>query len=178
MSIDTIMEEYEYSFDSNTDAIVYGVSDPSTSDESMISDPNIPSSSSSSEDDDDHQQQQISIAAAASGDGTNDLTESSCASSNRFTDENQIAEQRAVMTFNVDFGELSGVAVGKSCNIEIGHHFHPGFHYGPIEHPLSPRFSFWELPEEVDSHIYWSSVWDLQVEDDLYDIINWLVCPC
>ncbi|XP_015170282.1 uncharacterized protein [Solanum tuberosum] len=168
MSIDTMMEEYDqYSSDSNTDAIIYGVSEPCTSDESMISDPNIPSSSSSSEDDDDQQQQQqqISIAAAASGDGTNDLTESSCASSSRFTDENQIAEQRAVMTFNVDFGELSGVAVGKSCNIEIGHRFHPGFHYGgnePIEHPLSPR----------------SSVWDLQVEDDLYDIINWLVCPC
>ncbi|KAH0670070.1 hypothetical protein KY285_024228 [Solanum tuberosum] len=162
MSIDTMMEEYEYSFDSNTDAIVYGVSDPSTSDECMISDPNIPSSSSSSEDDDNHQQQQqISIAAAASSDGTNDLTESSCASSSRFTDENQIAEQRAVMTFNVDFGELSGVALGKSCNIEIGH---PGFHYGGNE-PI----------EEVVSHIYWSSVWDLQVEDDLYYIINWLV---
>ncbi|XP_015075869.1 uncharacterized protein LOC107020044 [Solanum pennellii] len=124
MSMDTIMEEYEYSFDSNTDAIVYGVSNPSRSDESMISAPNI--SSSSSEDDDDiihQQQQQIPVAAAASGDGTDDLTVSSCASSSWFTDNNnnnnnKQIEQKAVMIFNVDFGELSRLAVCKSCDNE------------------------------------------------------------
>ncbi|KAH0670071.1 hypothetical protein KY285_024229 [Solanum tuberosum] len=61
MSMNTITEEVSDSFDSNTDAIIYGVYDDSGSGESLISDPKIPSSSSSSseEDDDFLQQQQM-----------------------------------------------------------------------------------------------------------------------
>lgn len=163
---------YEYSFDSNTNAIVYGVSDPSRSDESMISAPNI--SSSSSEDDDDiihQQQQQIPVVAAASGDGTDDLTVS-CASSSWFTDDNnnnnnKQIEEKSVMIFNVDFGELSRLAVCKSCDNE------------PIKDILMSS-GFWQ--EEVDEviHINWSSVREWQVEDDLLHFlmnripsINW-----
>ncbi|XP_060215546.1 uncharacterized protein LOC132642329 isoform X3 [Lycium barbarum] len=51
MSPDTNME-YSTSFDSSTHAIIHGNSDNSGRDESMISDPNIPSSNSSSDDDD------------------------------------------------------------------------------------------------------------------------------
>lgn len=52
METEMSMEEYEYSFESNTDAVVYDVSDPSGFDESMIFGPNI--SSSSSDDDISH----------------------------------------------------------------------------------------------------------------------------
>ncbi|MCD7450669.1 hypothetical protein HAX54_007855 [Datura stramonium] len=51
MSMDSIMEDSD-SFRSSTDAIINGNSDNSERDESMISDPNIPTSSPSSGDDD------------------------------------------------------------------------------------------------------------------------------
>ncbi|KAK6789971.1 hypothetical protein RDI58_013771 [Solanum bulbocastanum] len=74
MPMNTITEEDSDSFDSNTDVIIYGVYDDSGSGESLISDPNIPSSSSSSKDDDLLQQQMISTAAAVDGADTDDLT--------------------------------------------------------------------------------------------------------
>ncbi|XP_059316130.1 uncharacterized protein LOC132066962 isoform X2 [Lycium ferocissimum] len=51
MSPDINMKD-STSFDSSTHAIIHGNSDNSGRDESMISDPNIPSSNSSSNDDD------------------------------------------------------------------------------------------------------------------------------
>ncbi|KAK4716841.1 hypothetical protein R3W88_015179 [Solanum pinnatisectum] len=108
MSMNTITEEDSYSFDSNTDAIIYGVYDDSGSGESLISDPNIPSSSSSSEDDDLLQQQQmISTAAAVDGADTDDLTVPTTASFSWYTNNEEEIEPKAVMIFNVDFRALS-----------------------------------------------------------------------
>ncbi|KAH0670072.1 hypothetical protein KY285_024231 [Solanum tuberosum] len=109
MSINTITEDDSDSFDSNTDAIIYGVYDDSGSGESLISDPNIPSSSSSSEDDDFLQQQQLrSTAAAVRSVGTDDLTVPTSASFSWYTNNNkEMHEPKAIMIFNVDFRALS-----------------------------------------------------------------------
>ncbi|KAK6789972.1 hypothetical protein RDI58_013772 [Solanum bulbocastanum] len=106
MSINTSTEEDSDSFDSNTDAIIYGVYDDSGSGDSLISDPNIPSSSSSSSDeDDDFLQQQMMISTAAVG--TNDLIEPTSASFSWLTSNKEIHEPKAIMIFNVDFRALS-----------------------------------------------------------------------
>ncbi|KAG5607249.1 hypothetical protein H5410_028741 [Solanum commersonii] len=110
MSINTTTEEDSDSFDSNTDAIIYGVYDDSGSGESLISDPNILSSSSSSEDDDFLQQQQLrSTAAAVRSVGTDDLTVPTSASFSWYTNNNnkEMHEPKAIMIFNVDFRALS-----------------------------------------------------------------------
>ncbi|XP_015075617.1 uncharacterized protein LOC107019757 [Solanum pennellii] len=114
MSMNTITEEDSDSFDSNTNAIIYGIYYDSGSGESLISDPNIPSSSSSSseedEDDDFLQQQQkmISTAAAVGGVGTVDLTVPTNASFSWLTNnDEEIDEPKAIMIFNVDFRAIT-----------------------------------------------------------------------
>ncbi|TMW80693.1 hypothetical protein EJD97_016567 [Solanum chilense] len=112
MSMNTITEEDSDSFDSNTNAIIYGIYDDSGSGESLISYPNIPwSSSEEDEDDDDFLQQQqmmTSTAAAVGGVGTVDLTVPTNASFSwiRNNDE-EIDEPKAIMIFNVDFRAIS-----------------------------------------------------------------------
>ncbi|XP_060215544.1 uncharacterized protein LOC132642329 isoform X1 [Lycium barbarum] len=88
MSPDTNME-YSTSFDSSTHAIIHGNSDNSGRDESMISDPNIPSSNSSSDDDD------LMI----------DVSNPNC--------RHKSDQQEEVRIFNVDFRALTGVSGNK-----------------------------------------------------------------
>lgn len=104
--MNTITEEDSDSFDSNTNAIIYGVYDDSGSGESLISDPNIPSSSSSSSEDNDflQQQQLISTAAAVDSVGTVDLTVPTNASFSWIRNND---EPKAIMIFNVDFRAIS-----------------------------------------------------------------------
>ncbi|OIT00313.1 hypothetical protein A4A49_26237 [Nicotiana attenuata] len=107
MSMDTIIEDYRDSFDSNTDAIIYAASDISGWTQSLISDPNIPNSSNSTSVDDDHHQQ---ISTAAGG-GTDDLIIiSSCASSSMPKNNDKQSDQE-MRIFNVDFRAFSGAAV-------------------------------------------------------------------
>ncbi|TMW83721.1 hypothetical protein EJD97_000893 [Solanum chilense] len=113
MSMNTITEEDSDSFDSNTNAIIYGIYDDSGSGESLISDPNIPSSSSSSSEDDDFlQQRQLrSTAVAVVSVGTVDLTVPTNASFSWLTNnEEEIDEPKAIMIFNVDFRAISSKA--------------------------------------------------------------------
>uniref|UniRef100_A0A3Q7GND8 Uncharacterized protein n=1 Tax=Solanum lycopersicum TaxID=4081 RepID=A0A3Q7GND8_SOLLC len=109
----TSAEEDPDSFYSDTDAIIRGGGyDDSGSDESMISEPNMSSSSSSDDDDDFQLQKQILTDVDGSGDGIDDLTTSSCASSNWFMNDNDnnnndTNNQGEVRIFNVDFRALS-----------------------------------------------------------------------
>ncbi|MCD7450670.1 hypothetical protein HAX54_007856 [Datura stramonium] len=171
MSMDRITEEDSDSFDSNTDAIIYGASDDSGSGESMISDPNIPSSSS--DDDEDFRQQQIFTAAGGSG-GTDDLTVPSCASSSWFTNNN-----KQIMIFNVDFRALS--SEGSVCNnsdneagkVNInfcGKRVREGENEDEVNLMIKKEKRREQMPDPLIIPSSWSSFWDL--DEDGKGIFN------
>ncbi|KAK4716839.1 hypothetical protein R3W88_015177 [Solanum pinnatisectum] len=173
MSINTITEEDSDSFDSNTDAIIYGVYDDSGSGESLISDPNIPSSSSSSEDDDLLQQQQmISAAADVDGADTDDLTVPTTASFSWYTNNEEI-EPKAIMIFNVDFRALS-----SEVNNEI-EELNSNFYGKRVREEENEDNEVFLMNKEIrrEQMLYplplttsnWSSIWDGDV-NDIFDV--------